>query len=217
MKQIFIPLLTKYRGHLTGSDRFLRQFTHLAAPSRCNTRHLHLDLQVLAISFMQTYLGQPQLPSDDKRWKIVEATARRHGREPHALIETLHTVQECFGYLDESALRFVAATLRVPLSRVYGAATFYHFFTLKPKGKHTCVVCTGTACYIKGAPALLTAVEKTYGIKPGETTPDGELSLLTARCLGSCGLAPAAVVDNAVLGKVAPTGMLARIQKGIRP
>ena len=83
---------------------------------------------------MQTYLGPPQPPSGDKRWKIVEATARRHGSEPHALIETLHTVQECFGYLDETALRFVAGTLRVPLSRVYGAATFYHFFTLKPKG-----------------------------------------------------------------------------------
>jgi bidirectional [NiFe] hydrogenase diaphorase subunit len=80
---------------------------------------------------------------------MVEATARRHGREPHALIETLHTVQETFGYLDETALRFVAALLCVPLSRVYGVATFYHFFTLKPKGKHTCVVYTGTACYIK--------------------------------------------------------------------
>ena len=84
---------------------------------------------------MLTYQGSPQLPSDDKRWKIVEATARRHGREPHALIETLHTVQESFGYLDNSALRFVAMTLRIPLSRVYGAATFYHYFTLKPKGK----------------------------------------------------------------------------------
>ena len=165
---------------------------------------------------MFTYLGQPQLPSDDKRWKIVEATARRHGREPHALIETLHTVQESFGYLDEVALRFVAHTLRVPLSRVYGAATFYHFFTLKPKGKHTCVVCTGTACYIKGAPALLAAIDKTYGIKPGETTPDNELSVLTARCLGSCGLAPAVVMDSAVLGKIGPGEMLARIQKGIR-
>jgi bidirectional [NiFe] hydrogenase diaphorase subunit len=166
---------------------------------------------------MQTAWGQPQPPSDDKRWKIVDATARRHGREPHALIETLHTVQECFGYLDENALRFVAAMLSVPLSRVYGVATFYHFFTLKPQGKHTCVVCTGTACYIKGAPALLAAVEKTYGIKPGETTPDGELSLVTARCLGSCGLAPAAVVDSVVLGKVVPAGMLARVAKGIHP
>ena len=165
---------------------------------------------------MQTYLGPPQAPSDDKRWKIVEATARRHGREPHALIETLHTVQECFGYLDETALRFVAHTLRVPLSRVYGAATFYHFFTLKPKGKHTCVVCTGTACYIKGAPALLAGLERKYGIKPGETTPDGELSVLTARCLGSCGLAPAAVLDSVVMGKIAPDDMLARVERGIR-
>src|SRR3954471_18634307 len=127
---------------------------------------------------MQTYLAAAQLPSDDKRWKIVEATARRHGREPHALIETLHTVHECFGYLDETGLRFVASVLRVPLSRVYGAATFYHFFTLKPKGKHTCVICTGTACYIKGAPALLSAIELRHGIKPGETTADGELSVL---------------------------------------
>ncbi len=165
---------------------------------------------------MSTYLGTPKLPSDDKRWKIVEATARRHGREPHALIETLHTVQECFGYLDDVALKFVATTLRVPLSRVYGAATFYHFFTLKPKGKHTCVVCTGTACYIKGAPALLSAIEGAYGVKPGETTADNELSVLTARCLGSCGLAPAAVMDGQVLGKIGPKDMLARIQKGIR-
>ena len=164
---------------------------------------------------MQTFLGPPQLPSEDKRWKIVDATARRHGREPNALIETLHTVQESFGYIDESALRFVAATLRVPLSRVYGAATFYHFFTLKPKGRHTCVVCTGTACYIKGAPALLASIEKTHGIKPGETTVDGELSLVTARCLGSCGLAPAAVVDNTVLGKTGPAAVLDRIGKGM--
>ena len=159
---------------------------------------------------MQTYLGPVQPPSDDKRWKMVEATARRNGREPHALIETLHTVQECFGYLDETALRFVAALLCVPLGRVYGVATFYHFFTLKPKGKHTCVVCTGTACYIKGALALLSAIETTYGIKPGETTADGELSVLTARCLGACGLAPCAVFDGQVAGRMNSAEVLAR-------
>src|SRR5690242_21917744 len=107
---------------------------------------------------MQTYLGTPQLPSADKRWKIVEATARRHGREPHALIETLHSVQESFGYLDETAHRLVAGSLRVPLSRVFAAATIYHFFTLQPKGKLACVVCTGTACYLKVAPALLSGI-----------------------------------------------------------
>ncbi len=165
---------------------------------------------------MQTYLGPLQAPSGDKRWKMVEATARRHGREPHALIETLHTVLESFGYLDETALRYVATLLRVPLSRVYGAATFYHFFTLKPKGKHTCVVCTGTACYIKGASALLAGLERKFGVKPGETTPDGQLSVLTARCLGSCGLAPAVVLDNAVLGKIATDDLTARVEKGIR-
>lgn len=163
---------------------------------------------------MQTYLGPLTPPSADKRWKIVEATARRHGREPYALIETLHTVQETFGYIDEAALRFVAAALRVPLSRVYGAATFYHFFTLKPKGRHTCVVCTGTACYINGAPALLAAVEKEYGLKAGETNAD-ELSVRTTRCLGSCGLAPAAVLDGVVLGKVASRELVSRVQKAI--
>ena len=124
-------------------------------------------------------------------------------------------MQESFGYLDETALRFVAASLRVPLSRVFGAATFYHFFTLKPQGKHTCVVCTGTACYIKGAPSLLAGIERTYGIKPGETTPDGESSVLPARCLGSCGLAPAVVLDSHVMGRIGPGKKHNRVAKGI--
>ncbi len=156
---------------------------------------------------------KPAPPSKDKRWKLVEATARRHGYSPHALIETLHTVQEAFGYLDEEALRFVAGTLRVPLSKVYGVATFYHFFTLKPPGVHTCVVCMGTACYIKGAAGLLGAIEKKYGVKPGQTTQDGRISVLTARCLGSCGLAPAVVFDGDVAGKIDSPEFLKRLQK----
>ena len=102
---------------------------------------------------------KPALPSDDKRWRIVNGTMRRHGFARDALIETLHTVQEYFGYLDKPSLDFVAASLRVPLSQAYGVATFYHFFTLKPPGKHTCLVCLGTACYIKGAGQLLAAAE----------------------------------------------------------
>ena len=72
-------------------------------------------------------------PTEDKRWKLVQSAMRRHGYEPNALIETLHTVQEAFGYLEKDSLRYVAASLRVPYSRVYGVVTFYHFFTLKPK------------------------------------------------------------------------------------
>ena len=162
---------------------------------------------------MATAVSRPAAPSPDKRWKLVDTTARRYGYESHALIETLHTVQECFGYLDETALRYVAASLRVPLSKVYGVATFYHFFTLKPKGEHTCVVCMGTACYIKGAGVVLEELEKEYGVKPGQTTSDGKLSVLTARCLGSCGLAPAVVFDGNMLGKLDKTEMLARIGK----
>ncbi len=152
-------------------------------------------------------------PSDDKRWRIVQAAMRRNGFARNALIETLHSVQQTFGYLDEPALRYVAASLRVPLSQVYGVSTFYHLFSLKPAGKHTCVVCTGTACYIKGTPHVLEALEQEYGIKPGETTPDGQISLLTARCVGSCGLAPVTVLDGEVAGKITPEAVMARLQR----
>jgi len=165
---------------------------------------------------MITDFSKPAAPSTDKRWRLVDATMRRLGNQSRGLIETLHTVQETFGYLDEGALRYVAVSLRVPLSRAYGVATFYHFFTLKPAGEHTCVVCMGTACYIKGAPQLLSAVERDLAIKPGETTPDGKVSLLTARCLGSCGLAPAVVYDHDVAGKVVPADLRQQLKKWTR-
>lgn len=152
-------------------------------------------------------------PSDDKRWKIVQGTMRRHGHDASALIEVLHTVQESFGFLTDEALKFVAESMTIPYSKVYGVATFYHFFTMKPPGEHTCVVCTGTACYIKGAGALLSAVHDAVGIAPGETTSDGKISLLTARCLGACGLAPAVVYDGAAGGKVTPEGIRERVNE----
>ena len=147
-------------------------------------------------------MEKPAPPSDDKRWKIVEATMRRNGHQRNGLIETLHTVQESFGCLDDASLRYVAVSLNAPLSAVYGVATFYHFFTLKPPGEHTCTVCTGTPCYIKAAGQLIDAMRDRYGLEDGETTEDGKVSLLSARCLGSCGLAPAVVFDGDVAGKV---------------
>lgn len=153
------------------------------------------------------------LPSDDNRWKIVQGTMRRNGYQRHSLIETLHTVQESFGFLDEESLHFVAKSLRVPLSRVYGVSTFYHLFSLKPAGKHTCVTCTGTACYIKGAPNLLKTIEEKYGIKPEETTKDGTLSLLTARCVGSCSLGPVALINGEVAGKLTAEQLIERLQE----
>lgn len=153
---------------------------------------------------MFPYLEKAEPPSDDKRWKIVATAMRKLGNQRQALIEALHSMQQTFGYLDEPGLVYVAAVLRLPLSRVYGAASFYHHFTMKPPGRHTCVVCTGTACYIKGGPALLDSLRQDQGAKPGQTTHDGELSVLTARCFGTCGLAPVAVIDEEIKSFLTP-------------
>jgi bidirectional [NiFe] hydrogenase diaphorase subunit len=162
---------------------------------------------------MQATLGSIAPPSEDKRWRIIQTTMRRHGYSPHALIETLHSVQAAFGYLDEASLRYLAQSLHVPLSRVYGVATFYNLFTLKPQGAHGCVVCMGTACYIKGGQQILAALEQTMGIHKGETTSDKQVSLMVARCLGTCGLAPAVVLDEDVKGQAAPDDIVAHVKE----
>jgi bidirectional [NiFe] hydrogenase diaphorase subunit len=151
-------------------------------------------------------------PSGDKRFQMLEVTMKRHQYRQDALIEVLHAAQGLFGYLELDLLHFVARRLKLPLSRVYGVATFYHFFTLRPKGKHACVVCTGTACYVKGADELLAAVGRTARVAPGETTADGELSLLTARCLGACGIAPAVVLDGTVHGHATPESLVQHLK-----
>ena len=155
----------------------------------------------------------PPLPSEDKRWKIVNGTMRKNGFARHALIETLHTVQSSFGFLDDEAIRFVALSLRVPLSQAYGVATFYHYFTLKPPGRHTCTVCAGTACYIKGADKLIAAAEQRLGIKQGQTTPDGNISLMVARCVGACSRAPVALSDGEVVGEVTREQLLEQLER----
>jgi bidirectional [NiFe] hydrogenase diaphorase subunit len=156
--------------------------------------------------------SRPPLPSDDKRWKLVNATMRRNGYAGHALIETLHSVQDAFGFLDETAMRFVAGSLDLSLSKVFGVATFYHLFMLKPKGRHACVVCTGTACYIKGAGGLVDAIQERFAVGPGETTEDYRLSVLIARCVGACGLAPAVVLDGAMQGKQTTQQLMTRLE-----
>ncbi len=155
-------------------------------------------------------VAAPSAP--DRRFKLVEATMKRHQYRPDALIEVLHTAQEVFGYLDRELLMSVARALKLPPSWVYGVATFYHFFSLAPKGEHSCVVCLGTACYVKGAANLLSSLEQDLGVKSGQTTPDGKVSLLTARCLGACGLAPAVVFDGSVAGNLDRGSTLARVK-----
>jgi bidirectional [NiFe] hydrogenase diaphorase subunit len=140
-------------------------------------------------------------PSGDNRFRILDTVMKRHHFQPDALIEVLHKAQELFGFLELDVLFYVARSLKQPPSRVYGVATFYHLFSLKPKGEHTCIVCMGTACFVSGADRLLGAVEELTHLHPGETTPDKKVSLMIARCIGACGLAPAVVYDKEAAGQ----------------
>ncbi len=156
--------------------------------------------------------ARPVAPSGDERWRTVESRMRRLGNRPDAVIEALHSVQETFGHIDADALRYVSDSLAVPPSTVFGVATFYHYFKLTPQGEHTCVVCTGTACYIDGALEILDAIRERFEVRPHETTADGRLSLHTGRCFGSCSLAPAAIVDGEVVGHVGAEELIKRLE-----
>jgi bidirectional [NiFe] hydrogenase diaphorase subunit len=156
--------------------------------------------------------GPARIAPADSRLKTLGATMKRHQYQPDALIEVLHTAQELFGYLDPELLIYVANGLKLPPSRVYGVATFYHFFSLEPKGKHTCVVCMGTACYVKGAATLVRTIEDSAGIRAGETRADGSMSLIQARCIGACGIAPAVVLDGVVMGNQTPESVVHHVK-----
>lgn len=164
----------------------------------------------------QTKSAPGQNPSSDKRFKALDVTIKRSQYRQDALIEVLHKAQETFGYLEEDVLQHIARSLKLPLSRVYGVATFYHLFSLKPSGDHNCVICMGTACYVKGSGEVLTALQKETGIQAGETTPDGRVSLVTARCIGACGIAPAVVFDGKVASKQTPELALARVKEWLK-
>lgn len=148
----------------------------------------------------------------DKRLKALDIAMKRNHYRQDALIEILHKAQESFGYLEPEILEHIARQLKLPLSRVYGVATFYHLFSLKPSGVHSCVVCLGTACYVKGGGQIISALEGKLGIHAGETTLDNQVSLTTARCIGACGIAPAVVFDGTVTGKQDPEKVLEKIK-----
>lgn len=139
----------------------------------------------------------------DNRQKLLERAMSRYQYSGSALIEVLHTAQELFGYLSPELLSTIAHKLRLPPSRVLGVASFYHFFSFAPKGEHTFVVCLGTACYVAGALGLVETMERRC-CKAGTTSTDGKVSLQTARCIGSCGLAPAVIYDGTILARATP-------------
>jgi len=120
------------------------------------------------------------------------------------LIPVLEQAQELLEYLPVPIQQKIAEGMNLPLSRVYGVVTFYSFFTMTPRGKHTCRVCLGTACYVRGGKTIHENLQKALGVTEGETTPDRLYTYETVRCLGACGLGPVVVMDDDVHGRVKP-------------
>ncbi len=107
---------------------------------------------------------------------------------------------------------YVAQSLNLPPSHVFGVATFYSFFKLKAPGEHVIIGCLGTACYVRGVEQIMRAIEREFNIKRGESTPDGKLSLFVTRCIGACAMAPSIVIDGEVIGKATPETVLNRVR-----
>ncbi len=151
-------------------------------------------------------------PSGDDRFLVIDKFLKRVQYDQDQLIEALHIAQDVFGYLDDGILTYVARALLLPPSRVFGVATFYQLFTFDPPGEHTCTVCTGTACFVKGSDDIVRSVSERWGVAAGATTEDGMLTLKTARCLGSCGLAPVVLLDGVVTGREDAAAVLAAVE-----
>lgn len=147
--------------------------------------------------------------------QLLDKALKKCQYQQDALIEVLHTAQETFGHLDEEILDYVSIQLKLPPSWVYGVATFYNFFSLEPQGDHVCVVCMGTACYVKGAGEIVARIEQEFDLQAGTTAADNSLTLVSARCLGNCSLAPMLTLDGAVLGKQTPDNTVAAIREKV--
>ena len=137
---------------------------------------------------------------------LMEPVLEKYGSRKGTLIPVLQQAQGLYGYLPRPVLDLISKRLRVPMSKIFGVATFYSQFYLERRGRHVLKVCDGTACHVKGTPALLNAVREKYGVKPGQTTEDYELTLEVVYCIGSCALAPVAVLDTQVMGQVRRDG-----------
>ncbi len=140
----------------------------------------------------------PDIESD--MWEKIDQVIEKWKGIPGSLITVLRESQSVVGYLPGTLLKYVSKELNLPISQVFGVATFYSFFSLKPKGRHTIRICTGTACYVKGSKELMLSAYNKYGIEEGDTTEHRRFSLECVRCLGACGLAPVMIVDKDIHG-----------------
>jgi NADH:ubiquinone oxidoreductase subunit E len=146
--------------------------------------------------------NDPLIKPDQKA--IIDEILERNKSIPGGTMVVLNEMQSRIGFISGPMQAYVAKKLRVPISTVHGVVSFYSFFTTQPRGKHTIKFCLGTACYVGGAPQLVEKAKQVLGIEPGQTTPDGNVTLELCRCVGACSQAPVVVVDDEVNGRVRP-------------
>ena len=152
-------------------------------------------------------MSSVKLELKEEQVNKIKDICRSFNNHPAELINVLHRTQETFGYLPAEVQEIVAQEMDVSVAKVYGVVTFYSFFTMIPKGKYPISICTGTACYVRGAENVLEEFKKQLKIQVGEASTDGKFSLSCLRCVGACGLAPVVTVGEKVYGRVAPEGV----------
>lgn len=146
---------------------------------------------------------------------LLEPILAEYRSQRGALIPILQQTQQIYGYLPKPALALIASRLDLSVGKVYGVATFYAQFYFEARGRHVLRLCDGTACHVKGTPTLLNAIEDNFDIEPGQTTGDGQLTLEIVYCLGSCALAPVAVLDGQVMGRMRQEILLRRVRRSV--
>ncbi|NUQ37586.1 MAG: NAD(P)H-dependent oxidoreductase subunit E [Caldilineales bacterium] len=146
---------------------------------------------------------------------LLEDVLAQYQGQRGALIPILQKAQDVYGYLPPQVLQRIARSTGVAVSKVYGVATFYAQFYLQKRGRHILKLCDGTACHVKGTPVLATALEDHFGVQPGQTTEDGALTVEVVYCLGSCALAPVAVLDGQVMGRMRQEMLVRTVQKQV--
>ena len=152
---------------------------------------------------------KPSIPANDplanpEQKKLIDEILEKNKNLPGATMVVLNELQSRIGFISEPMQQYVAEKLHVPVSSVHGVVSFYSFFTTTPRGKHTIKFCMGTACYVGGMPQLIDKAKSLLGVEPGQTTPDGEITLEVCRCVGACSQAPVVVVDDKIVGRLRP-------------
>jgi NADH:ubiquinone oxidoreductase subunit E len=152
---------------------------------------------------------KPSIPANDplanpEQKKLIDEILEKNKNLPGATMVVLNELQSRIGFISEPMQQYVADKLHVPVSSVHGVVSFYSFFTTTPRGKHTIKFCMGTACYVGGMPQLIDKAKSLLGVEPGQTTPDGEITLEVCRCVGACSQAPVVVVDDKIFGRLRP-------------